>query len=97
MKIDILALRQLIADIGGEVDLSAGCLADDDHPCNCAHIFDGGHAGGIGQVYIGNGLPISDGGNDCPDRDLAKAYLRLLVGAANALPALLDKVEKYGD
>lgn len=95
---DIAALRQLLADVGHSdahpISLHAGHLADPNHSCNCRHIFDEGHAGGIGQVYVDNGLPISEGGNDAPQLELAIAYLKLLVGAVNALPALLDEVER---
>ena len=92
-RVDIQALRKLISDVGGQVSLHAGHLAEQDHSCNCTYIFDEIHAGGIGQVFIDNGLPVSEGGNDAPSNELAKAYLKLLVGAANALPALLDRIE----
>ena len=93
--IDIPALRKLIVDVGGEVNLHAGHLADPDHSCNCRYIFDGGHCGGIAEIYVDNGKNVADGGNDCPKEGLAIAYLTLLVGAANALPALLDEIEKH--
>jgi hypothetical protein len=95
--LDIQALRQLLADVGHTADhpinLHAGHLANPDLKCNCPYIFDDGHIGGIGEVYIDNGLNIIDGGNDAPKLELAIAYLKLLVGAVNALPALLDKAE----
>lgn len=97
MPLDIQALRQLLQDVGHTdqhpVELHAGHLADPDMACDCPYIFDQGHLGGIGEVYIDNGKLISDGGNDAPKRELAIAYLKLLVGAVNALPALLDEVE----
>lgn len=93
MTIDIQALRKLIADVGGSVNLHAGHLADPDHSCKCRYIFDEGHAGGIAEVFVDNGKLISEGGNDAPKEELAIAYMNLLVGAANALPALLDELE----
>ena len=96
-ELDLPALRQLVSDVGGQVELYAGHLANPDHSCQCQYIFDGAHAGGIGQVFLDNGLNIVDGGNDCPDEDLARAYLKLLVGAANALPGLLDRLEELED
>lgn len=95
---DIAALRQLLADAGHSeahpLTLHAGHLANPDINCNCRYIFDEGHAGGIAEVYVDNGLSISEGGNDAPQLELAIAYLKLLVGAVNALPALLDEVER---
>jgi len=91
--IDIQALRKLITDVGGPHELSTGCLANHETTCDCAYIFDEGHMGGIGQVFIDNGLPVSEGGNDAPSKDLARAYLNLIVGAVNALPHLLDALE----
>ena len=91
---DIQALRQLITDVGGSVSLHAGHLADSDHPCQCRYIFDEAHLGGIAEIYVNNGIPsAADGGNDAPVEPLAIAYLKLLVGAANALPGLLDELE----
>jgi len=98
-NLDLTALRKLITDVGGPHELSAGCLADSYATCDCAYIFDEAHMGGVGQVFINNGLPVSEGGNDAPSKELAQAYLRLIVGAVNALPALLDIAEgkTHGD
>jgi len=94
MTIDIQALRKLIADVGGSVDLHAGHLADESHSCDCRYIFDDVHLGGIAEISVCNGIEsVSEGGNDCPKLPLAIAYMNLLVGAANALPALLDELE----
>jgi hypothetical protein len=50
--------------------------------------------GGIAEMLVHNGIESpSEGGNDCPKLPLAVAYMNLLVGAANALPALLDELE----
>lgn len=93
-ELDLVALRQLVSDVGGQISLYAGHLADPNHTCQCRYVFDEGHAGGIAEVYVDNGLNIVDGGNDAPKLELAQAYLRLLVGAANALPGLLDRLEE---
>ena len=94
MANDIEALRKLITDVGGVVSLHGGHIADPTSPCNCRGIVDEVYAGGIATVHVDNGIPsIADGGNDCPPKELAIAYMNLLVGAANALPALLDELE----
>ena len=94
MTLNLKELRFILDGVPAGYQLHAGHLADDTHTCDCAYIFDDGHAGGIAQVLINNGLPVSEGGNDAPQKDLAKAYLRLLVAAANALPELLDMLEE---
>lgn len=94
MANDIQALRKLITDVGGEVSLHGGHIADPNHSCNCRGIVDEVYMGGIATVHVDNGIPsIADGGNACPPKELAIAYMNLLVGAANALPALLDELE----
>lgn len=91
---DIQALRKLIDDVGGTVSLHGGHMGDPDHPCNCRYIVDESHMGGIAEMLVHNGIESpSEGGNDCPKLPLAVAYMNLLVGAANALPALLDELE----
>lgn len=90
---DIAALRELLAAFSEPPLLHAGHLANTDHSCECAYIFDEVHLGGVGQVFIDNGKAVSEGGNDAPSKELATAYLKLIVGAVNALPALLDKAE----
>lgn len=69
----------------------AGHFADDTHSCNCTCILDEGHAGGIGEVFVGNGLPISQGGNDAPEPEEAKANLRYI--AACHPQAILSLIE----
>lgn len=93
--IDIPALRKLIADVGGTVELHGGHIGDPDHVCECRSIVDEVYTGGIATIHVDNGISsIADGGNDCPPKELAIAYMNLLVGAANALPALLDELER---
>lgn len=54
----------------------AGHLSADDHSCNCPYIFDSGCMGGIATVHVDNGLSISEGGNDGPPLEYAKAIQR---------------------
>jgi len=69
----------------------AGHLADDDHPCNCDSVVsDSGLMGGICTVSYDNGLPISEGGNDCPPLDEAKANLLFIAHAHQDIPWLLE-------
>lgn len=65
-----------------------GCLANDDHPCNCTYILAEPYCGSIAEITVGNGKPISDGGNDAPPVEEAKSNLRLLVKARNVSPAM---------
>ena len=46
--------------------------------------------GGICRVEFDNGLPISEGGNDAPDLEQAKANARLIAAAPDLLEALED-------
>lgn len=79
---------------GGRIDLEAlrgftpgpwnatNHFDDDSTKCDCAYILDGGHAGGIAQVFISNGIPlVSEGGNDAPCRAEAAANARLIAAA----------------
>lgn len=87
---------------GGDGVWSGGHLSDSEHPCNCPYIFDNGHAGGIASVHVDNGLPISEGGNDAPSKELASAIQKYistmnpaktieLIGEILTLRARLEK------
>lgn len=65
---------------------SPGHMANNAHPCNCATIFSETCLGGVATVHVGNGMPISDGGNDCPALPEAQANARLIAAA----PELAD-------
>lgn len=70
-----------------------GHLADDSHPCNCKGIFDGSYAGGLFHAVVDNELPISEGGNDGPPLEEAKANLRYIAAAhPQAVLSLLDTI-----
>jgi hypothetical protein len=67
-----------------------GHLCDDSTKCNCRYIFGGGYMGGIGEVYVDNGLKlIGEGANDCPPPEEAKANLLLIAAAPLLLEALI--------
>ncbi len=65
-----------------------GHLGNPDLKCECAYILDEGHAGGIGEVYINNGKPIADGGNDAPEYEEAVANMHLIATAPELYEAL---------
>lgn len=92
-RADIAKLRDLLSQ-ATQGSWGAGHLANDDMKCNCRYVFSEGHLGGIAEVYVDNGKNIIDGGNDCPTLEEAKANLALIVAMKNALPGLLDEIEK---
>lgn len=66
-----------------------GHLGDDNLSCECAYIVDEGHAGGIAQVFVDNGISsISEGGNDAPSRSEAIANMHLIAAAPSMLYSL---------
>ena len=57
-------------------------ISDDSATCNCTGIVDEGYAGGIARVHVDNGIAsITEGGNDCPPLEEAKANGLLLTAA----------------
>lgn len=69
-----------------------GHFADDAHSYNCTSILAEGYMGSIAQVTVGNGLPISQGGNDAPPLEEAKANGRLIAAAPEMLACLKEAV-----
>jgi hypothetical protein len=66
-----------------------------DSGCDCTSIVEGGYAGGIAHVHFSNGISkISDGGNDCPPAEEAKAN-GFLIAAAPELYAAIDEIVNY--
>jgi hypothetical protein len=67
-----------------------GHLGDDSINCDCAYILsENGIMGGIGEVYVDNGIPsISEGGNDCPPLEEAVANMHLIAASPDMLDSL---------
>lgn len=64
-------------------------FADDTHPCMCISVVGmHGGMGGICDIEIDNGLLISEGGNDAPDIEQAKANAHLIAAAPDLYEAL---------
>lgn len=90
--IDIPALRALL-EKATKGPFGCGHIVEDGHSCDCGSIFDSSRAGAIGEVFYGKeGDRFKD---EYPSKkEEAKANLRLIVAALNALPALLDAFEE---
>lgn len=67
-------------------------LCSDTTTCNCAAVLCDGYFGAICTVHVSNGLLVSDGGNDDPPLEEAKANGRLIANAPQDLAWLLDRV-----
>jgi hypothetical protein len=67
-----------------------GHLGRTDMKCQCRSICNGGYAGGIASVVVGNGLPIGEGGNDGPPLEEAIANMHLISAAPDMYEALVD-------
>lgn len=66
-----------------------GHLGDPETNCECRSIVGEGHAGGIAEVHMDNGIKsIADGGNDCPSREEAIANMHLIAAAPDLYTAL---------
>lgn len=69
-------------------------FACDDHPCDCVYVLgEHGGMGSLAEVTVDNGLPISEGGNDGPDLEQAKANAHLIAAAPEMLEALRAAVD----
>jgi hypothetical protein len=69
--------------------------ARENSSCRCQSICEERYAGGIATVHINNGIPlVSDGGNDAPPEEEAKAN-GFLISAAPDLYASLDELFDY--
>lgn len=65
-------------------------MARDDHPCNCKSILAEGYMGAIATIQVDNGKSISEGGNDSPPLEEAKANAHLIAAAPDLLKTLQD-------
>lgn len=62
--------------------------------CQCRAILDEHYFGAIAEVFVDNGIEsISEGGNDCPPIEEARANARLIAAA----PDLLEACEALAD
>lgn len=86
-------LREL-AEKATQGEWGVGCFADPNSKCQCKYIFSEGYNGSIATISVDNGKMITDGGNDCPRIDEARANGRYIAAAnPTAILALLDEVE----
>ncbi len=69
--------------------------ATDDGDCKCTSVVEGGYAGGICHIHIDNGMSISEGGNDAPPLEEAKANATLIAAAPDMYEALKKVLGAY--
>ncbi len=70
------------------------CLCDDTSSCNCTSICEETYAGGICSVHVSNGISsVSEGGNDAPSKNEAKANAAFIVKSVNCHDDLLEALE----
>jgi hypothetical protein len=102
MDADEIARLREIAQKATPGPWAAGCLADDAHPCNCRSVLCESSMGAIATVQVNNGLSISEGGNDAPPIEEARANLRYIAAfdppttraLLDALDSLVEEVRK---
>lgn len=70
-------------------------LCDDSIRCNCAYVLSSGYAGSICTIDFDNGKAISDGGNDSPPLDEAKANGLLIAAAPDLLAFAIEFKEAW--
>lgn len=63
-------------------------FADEAVDCNCGSVLSEGYFGAIATVHIDNGKCVSQGGNDCPPLEEAKANAHLIAAAPDLYAAL---------
>lgn len=56
--------------------------------CDCVYVLAEGYMGSIADVSINNGKSVSNGGNDAPPLEEAKANSRLIAAAPELYAAL---------
>lgn len=75
-------------------------FADPDCKCKCAYVLCEKYAGSICEIDIGNEKPISEGGNDAPPLEEAKANAYLIAHAPDMLAtlrAISETIGKHGE
>ena len=70
--------------------------AKDEQDCDCTYVLADGYFGAVCSVHINNGKRVSEGGNDCPPLDEAKANARLIAAAPDLLAALHTSLAVIG-
>ena len=63
-------------------------FARDEVDCDCVYVLADGYCGSICDVSIDNGKKMTEGGNDSPPLEIAKANARLIAAAPDLLEAL---------
>lgn len=70
-------------------------FAKDNHPCDCTYILsENGGLGGVAKIEINNGLHISEGGNDAPDLEQAKANARRIACVPDMEARILSDADR---
>lgn len=92
-KTDPLALLKELHAKSTQGEWSTPHLSDDSTTCNCRYVLSEGYGGSICDVNVNNGLRISEGGNDAPPLEEAKANGAWIAAAHNAFPELARRIE----
>lgn len=74
-----------------------GHFVDENSGCKCRCILSERYMGAIAEIRIDNGLPISEGGNDCPPLEEAKANGRLIAAAPDLFEIVTRMVKEADD
>ncbi len=77
----------------GEWSVPHFATAKDENDCDCTYVLSETMCGAVCSVHIDNGKKVSEGGNDCPPLEEAKANGELIAFAVNNLGKLLDVAE----
>lgn len=75
-------------------DWSIPHIADDTTKCNCVYVLSEGYAGSVCDISVGDGLSVSEGGNDAPPLEQARANAMFIPMAHNAFPRLLATIRE---
>lgn len=89
-----LAALRAIAEAANQGEWEAGCFASGSEGCQCKYVFCGGYMGSVATISMDNGRAISDGGNDSPSEDEARANLiHIATFDPPTVLKLLDMIE----
>ena len=73
-----------------------GHLCEDDMACNCPWVFSQTCFGAVCEILFDNGLPISEGGNDNPPLEQAKANQRYIGALGPEVMLEIIRLAKLG-